>query len=60
MYGESDLEPAVDAAWRRRITLATGAEGSRQAMIASTDHFYAKKEAELAATVSAWLGEVLR
>ncbi len=60
VYGESDLEPAVDAAWRRRITLATGAEGSRQAMIAGTDHFYAKKEAELAATVSAWLGEVLR
>lgn len=29
-------------------------------MIAGADHFYAKKEAELAATVSGWLGEVLR
>jgi alpha/beta superfamily hydrolase len=29
-------------------------------MIAAADHFYAGREAELARTVDAWLGEVLR
>lgn len=60
MYGEKDLEPAVNAAWRRRITLSTAAEGSRQVMIAGADHFYAGREDELAGTISAWLVEVLR
>lgn len=60
VYGENDLEPSVDAAWRRRLTLATGADGSRQTMIAGADHFYAKKEDELAATVDGWLAGVLR
>lgn len=60
VYGENDLEPSVDAAWRRRLTLATAPDGSRQAMIAGADHFYGKKEEDLAATVAGWLGEVLR
>ena len=60
VYGENDLRPAVDAAWRRRLTLASAPEGSRQVMIAGTDHFYAGKEDELARTISGWLGEVLR
>ena len=60
VYGENDLEPSVDAAWRRRLTVRTAPEGSRQAMIAGADHFYGKKEEELAATVAGWLGEVLR
>ncbi len=60
VYGENDLEPSVNAAWRRRLTLATGADGSRQAMIAGTDHFYAKKEDELARTVAGWLDSVMR
>ena len=60
VYAENDLAPSVDAAWRRRMTLATGADGSRQAMIAGTDHFYAKKEDELARTLSGWLDAVMR
>jgi hypothetical protein len=52
VYGESDLEPSVSAAWRRRLTLATGAAGSMQAMIAGADHFYAGKEDELARTIA--------
>jgi alpha/beta superfamily hydrolase len=50
----------VDAAWRRRITLASAPGGSRQAMIPAADHFYAGREDELARTLDAWLGEVLR
>lgn len=60
VYGENDLPPSVDAAWRRRITLASAPEGSRQAMIAGADHFYAGKEDELARTISGWLETVLR
>ena len=60
VYGEYDLEPSVGAAWRRRVTLATAAAGSRQEKIAGADHFYAGKTDELARTVDAWLGEVLR
>lgn len=60
VYGENDLEPSVNAAWRRRLTLATGAEGSRQVMIAGADQAYAKREDELAATVAAWLAGVMR
>ena len=60
VYGENDLPSAVDGAWRRRLTLASAAEGSRQVMIPATDHFYAGKEDELARVVSDWLGQVLR
>jgi alpha/beta superfamily hydrolase len=60
VYGESDLGPSVSAAWRRRLTLATAPEGSRQVMIAGADHFYAGREDELARTISGWLAEVLR
>jgi len=60
VYGENDLPPSVDAAWRRRITLASAPQGSRQAMIPAADHFYAGREDELARVLDAWLGEVLR
>jgi alpha/beta superfamily hydrolase len=60
VYGEGDLEPAVSAAWRRGLTLASAPRGSRQVMIAGADHFYAGKEDELARTISGWLAEVLR
>ena len=60
VYGEHDLEPSVGAAWRRRLTLASAPEGSRQVMIAGADHFYAGKEDELARTISGWLAGVLR
>jgi alpha/beta superfamily hydrolase len=60
VYGENDLAPSLDAAWRRRLAIASGAEGSRQVMIAGADHFYAGREEELAAAVDAWLREVLK
>jgi alpha/beta superfamily hydrolase len=60
VYGENDLDPSVGAAWRRRLTIASGAEGSRQVMIGAADHFYAGKEDELARTIAAWLEEALR
>jgi triacylglycerol esterase/lipase EstA (alpha/beta hydrolase family) len=60
VYGENDLESSVSAAWRRGLTLASAAQGSRQVMIAGADHFYAGKEDELARTISGWLAEVLR
>jgi pimeloyl-ACP methyl ester carboxylesterase len=55
VYGEEDLPPALDAAWRRRITLATTHARSRQVMIPGADHFYAKRE--LAQAIDAWLRE---
>jgi alpha/beta superfamily hydrolase len=60
VYGENDLEPSVNAAWRRRLTLMSAPEASRQVMIAGADHFYAGREEELARAIDAWLGEVLR
>ena len=60
VYGESDLPPSVDAAWRRRLTLATAPAGSRQAMIEGADHFYAKREDALAARVAEWLAGAVR
>ena len=60
VYGEKDLEPSVSAAWRRRLTLASAPEGSRQVMIPAADHFYAGREDELARVIATWLGEVLR
>ena len=55
VYGERDLEASLGAAWRRRLTLATAPEGSRQVMIAGADHFYAGREDELARAIDAWL-----
>ena len=60
VYGENDLESSVGAAWRRRLTLASAAAGSRQVRIAGADHFYAGREEELARAIDAWLAEVLR
>jgi len=60
VYGENDLEPSACGCLAPPLTLASAPEGSRQVMIAGTDHFYAGKEDELARTISGWLGEVLR
>lgn len=57
VYGEDDLPPSLDAAWRRRMALSTGHARSRQVMIAGADHFYAKRETELATAIDAWLRE---
>jgi dienelactone hydrolase len=58
VYGEEDLPPALDAAWRRRLALSTTPARSRQVMIPGADHFYAKRETELAAAIDTWLREV--
>ncbi len=60
VQGENDIPPVMDSSWRRGLAIATAAAGSRQVTIAGTDHFYAGKEDELARTIDAWLGEVLR
>lgn len=60
VYGEEDLPPVLAAAWRRRLTLATTPEASRQVMIPAADHFFARQEAPLAMAIAEWLREVLR
>ena len=58
VYGEEDMPPSLDAAWRRRLALSTTPARSRQVMISGADHFYLKRETELAAVIDAWLREV--
>lgn len=60
VYGENDLAPSLEADWRRRLTLLSAPEGSRQVRIAGADHFYAGREEALAAAVDGWLSAVLR
>jgi alpha/beta superfamily hydrolase len=60
VQGENEIAPVMDSTWRRGLAVATAAEGSRQVIIAGTDHFYAGKEDELARTLSGWLETVLR
>ncbi len=55
IYGELDHPLSVDAAWRRRVALATTEARSRQVMIAGGDHFYARREAALAMAIDEWL-----
>jgi alpha/beta superfamily hydrolase len=54
IYGENDLPSVRRADWRRRMTLGS-IPGSTQLMISGADHFYAGKEKELAAAISAFL-----
>lgn len=54
VYGENDLPPNLSAAWRRKWALSPG-NGSRQAMIAGADHFYAQKEGELVDVIDRFL-----
>jgi alpha/beta superfamily hydrolase len=58
VYGEEDLPPSLDAAWRRRLALSTTPARSRQVMIPGADHFYAKRETELATAIDTWLREL--
>ena len=60
VYGEDDLPPVLNAVWRRSLTLRTTPQASRQVMIPATDHFYAKKEGELARAIDGWLATALR
>jgi alpha/beta superfamily hydrolase len=59
VYGENDLAAVTGAAWRRRLTLAFAPEGSRQVQVAGADHFFTGREAQVAALVAEWLGQVL-
>ena len=59
VYGENDLPAVTSAAWRRRITIAVAAAGSKQVRIAGADHFFTGHEAEVAKVVGEWLGGVL-
>lgn len=58
VYGEEDHPNAIGAAWRRRITVATAAEGSRQVMMRGANHFHHGREDALAREIDAWLAAV--
>jgi Protein of unknown function (DUF3530) len=60
LYGEEDMAPVLRAAWRRAMTLRTTVDSSRQVMVPGTDHFYARKEDELARAIDGWLATALR
>ena len=57
--GAADLEPVVEAQWRRRMTLAFAAPGSKQVVMPDADHFYAGRHNELARLVAQWLDAAL-
>jgi hypothetical protein len=59
VYGEQDHANAVGAAWRRRITVALAAEGSRQVMMPGANHFHHGREDALAREIDGWLASVL-
>jgi alpha/beta superfamily hydrolase len=58
--GSADLPAVVDGAWRRRLAVASAAEGSRQVIVQGANHMFAGRDAELAAIVADWLDRVLR
>ena len=59
VYGEQDHANAVGAAWRRRITVALAAGGSRQVMMPGANHFHHGREDALAREIDGWLAAVL-
>lgn len=59
VYGEQDHANAVGAAWRRRITVALAAEGSRQVVMPGANHFHHGREDALAREIDGWLAAVL-
>jgi alpha/beta superfamily hydrolase len=58
--GSADLPAVVDGAWRRRLAVASAAEGSRQVIVEGANHMFAGRDAELARIVADWLDGVLR
>ena len=56
VYGENDMPPVLNAAARRKRSIAD-APGSGQIMIAGADHFYTGKGDELAQTIADYLKE---
>ena len=55
VYGEQDHANSLAAAWRRRITVALAAEGSRQVKMPGANHFHLGREEALARELDAWL-----
>jgi alpha/beta superfamily hydrolase len=54
LYGERDLAAVVGSAAERAWVVAS-IEGSRQLRIASADHFFAGREAELVEAIATYL-----
>jgi dienelactone hydrolase len=59
VYGEADLPAVVGAAWRRRMAMASAAEGSRQVRIEGADHSFTGKHQALAREIAGWLATTL-
>lgn len=57
LYGQSDFPDVLKNAKKRGKSLK-GNPGSKQAVIANTDHFYADHQAEMVAAVKNFLGSV--
>lgn len=58
LYGDNDLPAVLGNAKKRKGSLK--AAGSKQQVIAQTDHFYTGHEAEMVAAVAAFLNEILK
>ena len=56
VYGENDMPPVLNAAARRKRSIAD-VPGSNQVMIAGADHFYSGKGNELARAIADYLKE---
>lgn len=59
VYAQNDLEPVVRGA-KGRAAVLRSIPGSRQAMVYGTDHYFARKERELAALIQSLLDPVMR
>jgi pimeloyl-ACP methyl ester carboxylesterase len=60
VYGEEDLPAVLGGAGRRAFAMRSTPAASRQVMIPAADHFYARKENELARAIDGWLATALR
>lgn len=54
IYGEKDFESTLGAA-PRRLRGISGVEGSKQVVIAGAEHYFDKKETELANAIAEWV-----
>ena len=59
VYAEDDFNAVIEGADARRKALAA-APGSKQLVIAGTDHYFARKEDDLARAIDGWLAATLR
>jgi len=59
VYAEDDFNAVLEGAGARREALAA-ARGSKQLVLAGTDHYFARKEDELARAIDRWLAATFR